>query len=79
MLNAIREFCDDHSFDNGLLLIDMPTGFGKTHNVIEYICEKVKADPLQKIFFVTSLKKNLPINDSNWVDKLKKKLTPAVS
>lgn len=78
MLNAIREFCDDHSFDNGLLLIDMPTGFGKTHNVIEYICEKVKSDPAQKIFFVTSLKKNLPINDSNWVDKLKKKLTPVV-
>ena len=78
MLDAIREFCDDQSFDNGLLLIDMPTGFGKTHNVIDYICEKVKSDPTQKIFFVTSLKKNLPINDSNWVDKLKEKLTPAV-
>lgn len=78
MLNAIREFCDDQSFDNGLMLIDMPTGFGKTHNVIEYICEKVKNDPSQKIFFVTSQKKNLPINDNNWVDKLKGKLTPAV-
>lgn len=78
MLNAIREFCDDQSFDNGLLLIDMPTGFGKTYNVIEYICEKMKSDPTQKIFFVTSLKKNLPINDNNWVDMLKKKLTPAV-
>lgn len=78
MLNAIREFCDDQSFTNGLLLIDMPTGFGKTHNVIEYICEKAKSDPAQKIFFVTSLKKNLPINDNNWMDKLKGKLTPAV-
>lgn len=78
MLNAIREFCDDQTFDNGLLLIDMPTGFGKTHNVIDYICEKVKSEPAQKIFFVTSLKKNLPINDNNWVNKIKEKITPAV-
>ena len=49
----------------GLLLLSMPTGFGKTYAVIEYIYENYQAYAAQgrKILFVTNLKKNLPIQD----------------
>ena len=61
MKNIIKKFCEDKSLDNGLLLLDMPTGFGKTHNVLDYIFE-ISTNPNfdKKIFFVTTLKKNLP-------------------
>ena len=42
--------------------MDLPTGFGKTHDVIQYIfdavCDEKNKD--KKFFFVTNLKKNLP-------------------
>ena len=50
---------------NGLYLLDIPTGMGKTHYVIEYIAEnyeKIKKNK-GKIFFITPLKKNLPIEN----------------
>lgn len=61
MKNIIKKFCEDKSLDNGLFLLDMPTGFGKTHNVLDYIFE-ISTNPNfdKKIFFVTTLKKNLP-------------------
>ena len=61
MKEAIKRFCDDESILNGLLLIDMPTGSGKTHDVIQYIIEflKDKKNKKRKIFFITTLKKNL--------------------
>ncbi|OGO76485.1 MAG: hypothetical protein A2Y23_01855 [Clostridiales bacterium GWB2_37_7] len=60
MQEAIKRFCDTK--DTGLFLIDMPTGFGKTYNVLEFIVnnyEKIDG----KIFFLTTLKKNLPFDD----------------
>ena len=49
----------------GLMLLDMPTGSGKTHSIIEYIAHHI--DTLKasnrKIIFITTLKKNLPIKD----------------
>ncbi len=62
MQELIEKFCGDVKLDNGLLLIDMPTGMGKTYSVTKYIAEnyeKIKG----KIFFITQLKKNLPEDD----------------
>lgn len=59
MKKILEDFCNNKDIAKGLLLIDMPTGTGKTYKVAEYIAnnyEKIKG----KIFFVTQLKKNLP-------------------
>lgn len=61
MIDVIKNFCDNENIKNGLLLIDMPTGSGKTYNVLEYIFNKIDSGSDIKIFFVTSLKKNLPV------------------
>lgn len=63
MYKIIQRFCNDNN-DNGLLLLDMPTGSGKTYSVLNYIFEAVlKKDDDRKYFFITTLKKNLPIED----------------
>ena len=57
MQNILNKYCIEDN-DNGLLLIDMPTGSGKTYNIIEFIFnnfDKIK----RKVFFITPLKKNL--------------------
>lgn len=63
MYKVIQRFCNDEH-DNGLLLLDMPTGSGKTYSVLNYIFDAVlnEADN-RKYFFITTLKKNLPIED----------------
>ena len=38
MYTAIKDYCSN-GIENGLLLLDMPTGFGKTYNVLKYIYE----------------------------------------
>ena len=52
--------------DNGLFLLDPPTGFGKTTVVVDLIRRFLKGDPLfsnvKKIFFFTNLKTNLPFS-----------------
>lgn len=45
--------------DTGLLLLDMPTGTGKTYSVIQFIKDYLRENKEKKIFFVTTLKKNL--------------------
>ena len=69
MYSCIKSFMDNDK-ENGLLLLDMPTGFGKTYSVIKYIAEYMKENSNngKKIFFITTLKKNLP------VDELKRRL-----
>lgn len=63
MYNIIKRYCENEC-TNGLLLLDMPTGTGKTYSVIKYIFDAVQ-DPSnkQKFFFITTLKKNLPEED----------------
>lgn len=64
MYNCIKNYCENEE-ENGLFLLDMPTGFGKTYNVIKYIFD-FATDPKnegRKIFFITTMKKNLPIED----------------
>ena len=63
MQKAIENFCQKRK--NGLFLLDMPTGFGKTYNVLEFIAENCDTKEYQdtNFFFVTTLKKNLPFED----------------
>ena len=60
MQEAIKHFCE--AKDKGLFLLDMPTGFGKTYNVLEFIANNY-SNIKGKIIFVTTLKKNLPFDD----------------
>lgn len=64
MINILEKYCLDNS-ENGLLLLSMPTGFGKTYNVINFIYDNYEKFSSQnrKIFFITNLKKNLPYSD----------------
>ena len=68
MQNILTKYCIEDN-DNGLLLIDMPTGSGKTYNIIEFIFnnfDKLK----KKVFFITPLKKNLTYD--KLMDRFKK-------
>ena len=60
MKESIEKFCK--SKENGLFLLDMPTGFGKTYSVLEFIADNYDKSEYKdvKFFFVTTLKKNLP-------------------
>lgn len=45
---------------NGLLLLDLPTGFGKTYQTLRFIYDNYQLNPNKKVIFLTNLKKNLP-------------------
>lgn len=56
---------------NSIFLFDLPTGFGKTRAVINYISKVIKSGNLdKKIIFVTNIKKDL----QNPILKLKERL-----
>ena len=62
MKGLLEKFCNDKDRKSGLLLVDLPTGFGKTYTVAQYIAENYeKIDG--KIIFVTQLKKNFPADE----------------
>ena len=61
MLEEIKKFISEK--ENGLFLLDSPTGFGKTTAVINYLVSYLTEDmdkSKNRIFFVTNLKMNLP-------------------
>lgn len=63
MYEIIKRYCEN-AYTNGLMLLDMPTGSGKTYSVIKYIFDAVQdASVDRKFFFITTLKKNLPEED----------------
>lgn len=64
MEKILNEYCHSEC-KSGLLLLSMPTGFGKTHSVLNFIYEHYEEFAAQnrKILFITNLKKNLPIQD----------------
>lgn len=72
MFNSIKDFCENGK-NSGLLLVDMPTGSGKTHAVMEYICQEYdkECNKDKKFIFITTLKKNLPTKEELG-EKLKK-------
>ena len=59
MRELLNRYCLNDKNDTGLLLLDMPTGTGKTYNVIQFIKDYLRENKEKKIFFVTTLKKNL--------------------
>ena len=63
MKKILREYIN--KMENGLFILDAPTGFGKTRTVVEYIKEILDSDnkEIERIFFVTNLKLNLPIKE----------------
>ena len=63
MKEAMDKFCK--SRENGLFLLDMTTGSGKTFNVLEFIAENYNKEEYKdsKFFFITNLKKNLPFDE----------------
>jgi len=60
VLKVIEDYVKNK--DNGLMLLDLPTGFGKTTAVLDYIKEYIngKNSIVKKIYFVANLKSNLP-------------------
>lgn len=64
MYDIIKKYVENDN-DNGLLLIDMPTGSGKTYSAIQFIYNSClnANNKDRKYIFVTTLKKNLPIGD----------------
>lgn len=63
MKSVIQQFIDKEN-ENGLMLLDMPTGSGKTHCVLDFIHDYVvNQNGEKKIFFLTTLKKNLPTEE----------------
>lgn len=56
----LEKYCDIENHEKtGLLLLDLPTGFGKTYEVLNFIYKNYKKLD-RKIIFLTELKKNLP-------------------
>ncbi len=56
MQKILKKYCQHQ---NGLFVFPLPTGIGKTYHVLEYILKNYKEN--RKIFFITNLKKNLPL------------------
>ena len=68
MKQTLDKFISNNT--NGIILLDSPTGFGKTYNVIQIIKDFIQGkshQDLERIFFVTNLRTNLPYED---LDKL---------
>lgn len=64
MYDIIKKYVENEN-SNGLLLVDMPTGSGKTYSAIEFIYNSCMNpdNKERKYIFVTTLKKNLPFED----------------
>ncbi|MDM9585011.1 hypothetical protein [Nostoc sp. GT001] len=63
MEEILNQYCKQDT--PGLLLLSMPTGSGKTYNVLKFIHSNYKEFVKQerKILFITNLKKNLPTDE----------------
>lgn len=58
---TLKKYCNfSNKEKTGLFLLDLPTGFGKTYEILKYIFEIYLTVPNRKIVFLTDLKKNLP-------------------
>lgn len=64
MKETIDNFINPNNITNGLLIADMPTGYGKTYTASRSIYDYIyKFEGQRKIFFITTLKKNFPENE----------------
>lgn len=64
MYDIIKKYVENGN-STGLILIDMPTGSGKTYSAIQFIYHSCmnRENAKRKYIFVTTLKKNLPSDD----------------
>ena len=70
MKYAVKAFVESRQEKNGLFLIDMPTGSGKTHGAIDIMEEYIKGKAFNdtpRMFYITPLIKNI----DEVIDKLK--------
>ena len=64
MQTTIRNYLNDTTQNTGIILIDPPTGYGKTYMSAQSIYEYVRANKgKKKVFFITTLIKNLPVDE----------------
>lgn len=63
MKKTINQFINDKQINSGLLLIDMPTGFGKTYMASECMYQYAANNKEKRIFYITTLIKNLPCQE----------------
>lgn len=61
--DILCKHCDEDANRKGLLLLTLPTGFGKTYYVLQYIAHHIRENLTPRIWFITNLKKNLPLNE----------------
>ena len=50
MKNVIKKYCENKEIKNGLILLDMPTGSGKAHSVLDFIHEYIISGGEKRIF-----------------------------
>ena len=71
MYDIIKKYVENEN-STGLMLVDMPTGSGKTYSSIQFIYNSCmnEDNAKRKYIFVTTLKKNLPTDDLKaWFEK----------
>ncbi len=61
METILRNFLETNKRTSGLMLLPLTTGSGKTYHVLEYIANLLTREREQKVFFITTQKKNLPV------------------
>ena len=61
MISILQNFLERNEQTSGLMLLPLTTGSGKTHNVLKYIANLLLRNQEQKVFFITTQKKNLPV------------------
>ncbi len=69
---AIEKFCRDDQEDCNFMPVVLPTGTRKTSSVVNFIAKYIKDGGENSIFFITTLKKNLPVSEISEEDKLRK-------
>lgn len=60
--SILQKFCDEKQTKDNFLSLVLPTGSRKTTSVIRFITDYIASGGERKIFFITTLKKNLPVN-----------------
>ena len=73
--DILRKFCDERQTSYNILPIVLPTGSRKTTSVVNFIAKYIAEGGTNRIFFVTTLKKNLPINEDPAEDQLRRCFT----
>lgn len=64
MKQYLMDYMQDHSVQNGLLIAQAPTGYGKSYQTIQAIYDYIHSSAYcGQVLFVTPLIKNLPVND----------------